>query len=120
MREKVKLNNLFETKRHCVAELVACRCVHCSLFTFPSVHIGFKAGKTFSRAFSEYFHRPNDVQMHSIVLNNANFLSVNVCKIRKFDSTRLKRTETSEEARNEYFLFSFLSCLSIDLYTKNF
>lgn len=38
MREKVKPNNLFETKRHCVAELVACRCslfiVHISISSY--------------------------------------------------------------------------------------
>lgn len=41
----------------------------------------------------------------------------------KFENafTRLKITEkTSEVAKNEYFLFLFLSCLFNDLYTKNF
>lgn len=39
--EKVKPNNLFETKRHCVAELVACRCslfiVHISISSYRIV-----------------------------------------------------------------------------------
>lgn len=116
-KEKVKPNNLFETKRHCVAELVAVRSLTV-FFSFLQFISNSKREKQI-REFSEYSHRTNaDVWMQSTVFNDANFFSFNVhiCKFLNFAKWKLlPRPNNNLGKASGGFLFShsYHVCLTI-------